>query len=80
LRFEITRHGEQNAIAVDDFSIGRDEKRAIRVAIESDAERGALGGNALLQFFKVKRAASRVDVAAIRFGADTDDIAAERSE
>ena len=77
LRLEITRHGKKDAVAVDNSSIGRNKERAIGVAIESDAKSGALGGNALLQFFEVERAAACIDIAAIGLCADVDGIAAK---
>jgi len=80
LRFEITRDGEKNAVAVDDGAVCGNEEGAIGIAIEGDAKGGAFGGNALLQFFEMKRAAAGVDVAAVGCGADCDDVAAEGGE
>jgi len=78
LGFEVTRDGEKNAVAVDDGAVRRDEQRAICVAVKGNAKCGALGAYALLQFFEMERAAFGVDIAAVRFGADADDVATER--
>ena len=80
LRFEVARNGKKNAVAVDDFSCFADEESAVGVAVECDTELGALGGHALLQTFKMKRAAAGVDVAAVRRHTHRDDIGSERAE
>jgi len=76
-RFEVTRDGQENTVAVDDGAVRSDEKGAIGVAIEGDTKSSIFRGNALLQFFKMQRAATGVDVAAIGFDADTHDVAAK---
>ena len=80
LGFEITRHGEKNAVAVDDFSVAGDEKGAVGVTVESDPESGALLGHTLLKSIQVKRATACVDIAAVWFRADGDDVTPKRKE
>jgi hypothetical protein len=78
LGFEVTRDGEENAIAVDDFSCFADEEGAVGIAIESHAELSALGEHALLQAVEMKRSAAGVDVAAIGRDTHRDDFGTER--
>ena len=76
----MARNGEEHTIAINDSSFGGNEQSAVGVSIESDTERGAFGGHALLQFLQVERAATRVDIAPIGFGADANDVVTERRE
>jgi hypothetical protein len=80
LGYEITRDPEKYSVTVDDFSIGRNEEGSVCVAIEGDSEGGAFGRNTLLQLFKMKRTASGIDVAAVGFRGDANDVAAERGK
>ena len=80
LLFKVARYGEEQTVDINDSSFGGNEKGAVGVSIESDSERGALRGHPLLQFLQVERAATRVDIAAVRFGADADDVITERRE
>ena len=77
---EIARDGEKNAVPVDDGAVCRNEKSAIGVPIESNTECSTFRRHALLQFFEVERTAGGVDVAAVGFDADTDDVATETGE
>ncbi len=80
LRFEVTRDGKENAIAVDDFAGFANEEGSVGIAIEGDTELGALGDDALLQAFEMERTAAGIDVAAIGGDAHLDDVGAERAE
>jgi len=73
LGFEVTGHGEENAIAVDDFAGFADKEGAVGIAIEGHAELSALGEHAFLEAIEMKRAAAGVDVAAIWRYAHRDD-------
>ncbi len=73
-------YGEQNAVAVDDFPCFANEEGAVGIAIEGDAELGALGSDALLQAFEMERTAAGVDVAAVGRYTHRDDNGAERAE
>lgn len=76
----MTGDGEENAIAVHDFSRFADEERAIGIAIKGDAETGAFGDDALLQTLKMQRTAAVVDVAAVGGNTHGDDVGAESTE
>jgi hypothetical protein len=76
----VTRHGEENAIAIDDFPRLADEEGAVGIAIEGHAEASVLGNDALLQALEMERTAGGVDIAAIRRYTHRDNIGAERAE
>src|SRR5262249_34913650 len=80
LASQIARDCEKNGIAVDDSSVGRNEQGAIGVTIEGHAECGAFGGNAPLQVLEMKRTATGVDVPAVGFRADRNNIRTKRSK
>jgi hypothetical protein len=80
LRFEMTGDGEENAIAVDDFSGFANEKSAVGIAIEGDAKTGAFCDDALLQALEMERTAAVVDVAAVWGDTHGDDVGAESAE
>jgi hypothetical protein len=80
LGFEMTGDGEENAIAVDDFSGFADEESAVGIAIKGDAKTGAFGDDALLQTLEMERTAAVVDVAAVGGNAHGDDVGAESAE
>jgi hypothetical protein len=80
LGFEVARDGEENAVAVDDFSGFADEEGAVGIAVEGHAKPGALDDDALLEAFEMQRAAAGVDVAAIGRDAHGDDVGAQGAE
>ena len=80
LGFEVTRDGEENTIAVDDFPRFADEEGAIGIAIEGDTKTSAFGDDAFLQTFEMERTAAIVDVAAVGRYAHGENIRAERAE
>jgi len=80
LGFEMARDGQENAVTVDDFSGFADEEGAVGIAIESNAETGALVDDAFLQAIEMEGTAGGVDVAAIGRYAHGDDIGAESAE
>jgi hypothetical protein len=80
LGFEVTSHGEKNAVAVDDFPRFANEEGAVGIAIEGDTQLGALGDYALLQTFEIERTAAGVDVAAVGIYTHGDDSRAEGAE
>src|SRR4029077_11307882 len=64
-RFQVTRHGQKNAITIDDASAAADEQRAVSVAIERHAEQSLFGQHAFQQTVKIKGTATGVDVASV---------------
>jgi len=80
LGFEMTRDGQENAVAVDDFPGFADEEGAVGVAVEGHTKAGALRDHALLQAIEIEGTAAGVDVAAIGRNTHGDDIGAESAE
>jgi hypothetical protein len=78
LGFEVTRDGQENTIAVDDFSRFANEEGAVGITVESNAELGALRQHSFLQTIEMERTAAGVDVAAIGRDAHRDDVCAKR--
>ncbi len=66
LRLEITRDGEEDAVAVDDFPRFTGKEGAVGIAIEGNSEPGAFCDNPFLQAFEMERAAAGINVAAVR--------------
>jgi len=77
LGFEIKGDSEKNAVTIDDGAARGNEESAIGVAVKGNAKGGAFCGDTLPQFFEMERTAAGVDVAAVGFGADRNDVAAE---
>ena len=65
-------------IAVDGVACGVDEQHAIGVSVEGHAQRGALSHDCGSDVAEVRRAALHIDVAAIGFAGDEDDVSAEQ--
>jgi len=77
LGFQVTGNGEENTIAVNDFSSFANEQGAIGIAIEGNTQLGPIGYDALLQTIQIKRPAACVDIAAVGRDAHGDDICSE---
>ena len=65
LRFQETRGGKEHAVAVDHFSRFADKQGAVGIAVKSHSQSRFFCHHPFLEPFQVKRAAARVDVAAV---------------
>ncbi len=63
-------------VAVDEVAVGVDGQHAVAVAVEGEAQVEPVGAHERLQRPDVRRPAAVVDVAAVRFGAQHDDVGA----
>ena len=73
------QHG-QDLVAVDDRAVGRHGEAPVGVAVEGDAEVGALLDHGPLERLQVGRPAAVVDVPPVRFGRQSDDRGAGPAE
>ena len=77
---QVTRRHEEHAVAVDEASVRVDQHHPVAVAVEREAETAALLHDRRLQRLGMRRAARRVDVAAVRRGVQLDDAGAEPAQ
>src|SRR4029077_24021 len=80
LGFEVARGGKKDVVAVHDFSGLADEKRAIRIPVESHTETRLFSDDAFLQSLEIQGATAGIDVAAIRRNAHRHNISTKRTK
>ena len=74
------RDQREDLVAVDDLTALVGQDQPVGVAVERDAEVGAVGEDVGAEIFRVGRAAVAVDVGAVGVAADPDDVGAQLTQ